>query len=403
MERITTAERRARVAVRHHVSPEHRVSSAVDAARGMVCLHATDPATVYLSAWARVTEPSLELLDRPLYEDRQLLRILAMRRTMFVVPTDEAPVLQAAASLGVARVERRRNEQYAAMLGVDDPERWMRDAEEAAVAELEQRGEATAQELSRAVPALGRRIRVNIGKRYEGDIGVSSRALIVLALEGRIVRARPRGTWLSSQYRWTTMERWIGQPLPVLEEAEAQARLVERWLARFGPGTEADLRWWTGLTARAIRAALASVGAEEVVLEGSERVGYVLPSDLEATPEPVPWVALLPALDPTTMGWQARDWYLGSHRSQLFDTAGNAGPTVWVDGRIVGGWAIRDGGEVVTGLLEDVGRDAELAVDAEAARLGAFLSTVLGRSNVLPRFPTPYYRELLMESGRRSV
>jgi hypothetical protein len=80
----------------------------------------------------------------------------------------------------------------------------------------------------------------------------------------------------------------------------------------------------------------------------------------------------------------------------VFDTAGNAGPTIWVDGRIVGGWAIRDGGDVMTGLLEDVGREAELAIDAEAARLGAFLPTVLGASKVLPRFPTPYYRELVM-------
>ena len=108
------------------------------------------------------------------------------------------------------------------------------------------------------MPALARKVRVNIGKRYEGDIGISSRVLIVLALEGRIVRGRPRGTWLSSQYRWTTMERWLGRPLPVLDVAEAQARLVGRWLARFGPGTEADLRWWSGLTARAIRAALAA-------------------------------------------------------------------------------------------------------------------------------------------------
>ena len=116
---------------------------------------------------------------------------------------------------------------------------------------------------------------------------------------------------------------------------------------------EADIRWWTGLTARAVRAALATVGAEQVDVDGT--VGYVLPGDVEATPDPAPWVALLPALDPTTMGWQARDWYLGGHKAQLFDSNGNAGPTIWADGRIVGGWAILDGGQVVTGLLEDVG------------------------------------------------
>ncbi len=274
---ISAAERRARIATRQHLAPEYRVDSMAEAARGVVGLHATDPASVYLSAWARMRQPSIDAIERELYEERLLIRILAMRRTLFVVPTDDAPILQAAASLGVARIERRRNEQLAGLLGVDDPDGFMRAAEAATLAALEERGEATAQELARAVPALARKVRVNIGKRYEGDIGISSRVLILLALEGRVVRGRPLGTWLSSQYRWATTERWLGRPLPVLDEAEAQAQLVARWLAQFGPGTEADMRWWSGLTARAVRAALAAVGAETVDLDGA--VGYILPGD----------------------------------------------------------------------------------------------------------------------------
>src|SRR6185503_1995692 len=109
--------------------------------------------------------------------------------------------------------------------------------------------------------------------------------------------------------------------------------------------------------------------------------------DLEPTPPPAPWVALLPSLDPTTMGWQGRDWYLGPHRPVLFDTNGNAGPTIWVDGRIVGGWAVRPTGEVITRLLEDVGRTATHAVEAEAARLATWYGSV----GSVPRFPTPLY------------
>jgi hypothetical protein len=391
MRRIDTLERRARLAIRQRLAPEHRASDVVDAARGVVCLHATDPASVYLSAWARLAAPDLASVAAALYDDRTLLRTLAMRRTLFVVPTEEAPVLQAAAALGVARVERRRNEQMAAMLGLPDPAAFLSEAEQATLEALDRLGEATAAELSREVPALARKVRVNVGKPYEGEIGISSRVLIVLALEGHIVRARPRGTWISSQYRWTTMRRWLGAPLPALDEAEAVARLVERWLAQFGPGTEADLRWWTGLTARAIRAALARVEAEEVELEGEPKPGYVLLGDVEPTPTPDPWVALLPSLDPTTMGWRDRAWYLGEHQPLLFDSAGNAGPTIWVDGRIVGGWAVRDGGEVVTALLEDVGGDAELAIEGEAARLSALLASV----RVFPRFPTPLHGRLV--------
>jgi hypothetical protein len=185
------------------------------------------------------------------------------------------------------------------------------------------------------------------------------------------------------------MTRWLGRALPGLPTAEAQAEVVRRWLARFGPGTEADIRWWSGWTARATRSALATVGAVEVDLGG--HVGFVLPGDLEPTPTPEPWVALLPSLDPTTMGWQARDWYLGEHRSALFDASGNAGPTIWVDGRIVGGWAIRSDGEVVTKLLEDIGREAGLAILAEAARLTACLQ----RTSAIPRFATPLHKKLV--------
>ena len=54
MRTIGIAERRARLARRRCLAPGQRAPDVVAAARRMVCLHAADPATVYLSAWARV-------------------------------------------------------------------------------------------------------------------------------------------------------------------------------------------------------------------------------------------------------------------------------------------------------------------------------------------------------------
>jgi hypothetical protein len=389
MHSITVAERRARLGVRHLLTPGTRAGSAVDVARALVCLHSTDPATVYLSAWARMRQPSLEAVNASLYEDRSLLRMLAMRRTVFVTPVEDAPILQAATADAIAVRERKRNLELVERLGVPDPAAWLRAAEVEALAALERLGEATAQELAALVPTLQARVPVNAGKKYEGAIGMASRVLFVLAAEGRLVRVRPRGSWVSSQHRWTTTERWLGGPLATPPVEEAQAALIRHWLARFGPGTEGDVRWWTGLTAREVRRAFATIGAVEVALD--EGAGWIVPGDLEPTPEPDPWVALLPALDPTTMGWQARDWYLGQHKGPLFDSTGNAGSTIWSDGRIVGGWAVRGTGEVVTKLLEDVGRDVEAAVGAEAARLTEWLQSV----RVVPRFPTPLQKELV--------
>jgi hypothetical protein len=152
--------------------------------------------------------------------------------------------------------------------------------------------------------------------------------------------------------------------------------------------TEVDVRWWTGWTARDARGAVADVGCAQVDLDGA--TGLVLADDLGAEPTSDPAAALLPSLDPSVMGWKERAWYLGPHVEAVFDRNGNAGPTVWWGGRIVGGWSQRDDGEVVYRLLEDVGKEAERAVEAEVERLAAWL----GDARVTPRFRTPLQREL---------
>jgi hypothetical protein len=178
----------------------------------------------------------------------------------------------------------------------------------------------------------------------------------------------------------------LGQEIALYPEAEGVARLVEQWLRVFGPGTAADIKWWLGSTVAAVRRALADLHAVEVELDG--QTGFLLPDDLESTDPVEPWVALLPPLDPTTMGWFERDWYLGQYKPQLFDTSGNAGPTVWSDGRMVGGWRQSDTGEVVLQMLEDVGVQKLNAIEHEAARLTEWL----GGTRVLARFPSPLAR-----------
>ena len=226
------------------------------------------------------------------------------------------------------------------------------------------------------------------GTKFEATQSVGSRVLPQLAMEGRIVRVRPRGTWINGEYRWAPIETWLGGPITAVEQGAAQAQLLRRWLAAFGPATETDIRWWTGWTAREARAALAAVPHAVVDLGGE--VGFVLADDLGSTKRLEPSAALLPTLDPTTMGWKERHWYLGKHASLVFDSNGNAGPTVWWDGRVVGGWSQRRDGEIVFRLLEDVGRDAVQAVDVEAARVAAWLGDV----RFSPGFLPPFQREL---------
>ena len=109
--RIDDDERRARLAVRHRLASGAHATDPVEAAKAVVTLHSTDPATVYLSTWARTAGFETVDLDRALYEERTLVRMLGMRRTLWVVPRELAPVVDAACTRVIAARERKRLEQ----------------------------------------------------------------------------------------------------------------------------------------------------------------------------------------------------------------------------------------------------------------------------------------------------
>ncbi len=376
-------------------------------------LHATDPATVFLSARARVPGLTVAGLEASLYEDRHLVRMLAMRRTLFVVPVALVPVLQAACTDAIAaRLHTRLVTELTKTELGDGAAAWLDRVLDATRAVVEARGHATGTQISDEVPDLRRTLRYGEGKSWGGEITITSQALTLLAAQGHLVRGRPKGTLISSQYEWAATDRWLDAVPEPWPTEEARIELVRRWLAAFGPGTLEDLQWWTGWNKGQTKAVVAALGAEVVEVELDDgALALLLAEQADPVPPPAPWVALLPALDATAMGWKGRDFYLGAPtsrsggplgpvsrsggplglRPRLFDRNGNIGPTAWCDGRVVGGWAQRTDGEVVVELLEDVGAEATAALAAEAEGVQAWLGGVV----VKPRFPTPLERELL--------
>ena len=79
-----------------------RVADPVAATRAMTVLHSTEPATVYLSLLARVDGLTVADVDTALYDERSLVKQLAMRRTLFVFPRDLLPAAWGSASARVA-------------------------------------------------------------------------------------------------------------------------------------------------------------------------------------------------------------------------------------------------------------------------------------------------------------
>jgi hypothetical protein len=370
MLRISDEQRRARLGTRHALA--RRVGTVTEAVEQMTCLHATEPASVYLAAFARSGAARSEV-DQALYADRSVVRQLAMRRTLFAFPRELLPAAWGSASARVATQLRTRlaKEVESNGLGADGAT-WLAATEAEVVACLQDRGPSTTAELRELVPVLGRRVELSPGKKWGGSFPIGPRVLGLLAADGRILRGHNEGEWYVSRPRWTLAEDWLGEPVQPLDADAGYRTLVERWLRSFGPGTEDDLVWWLGATRTAVRRALAELGAVQVTTEAGR--GHLLPDDLEEVPEPEPWAALLPVLDPTTMGWRHRGFYLAPEDvPHLFDTNGNAGSTAWWDGRIVGCWTQDEDGVVAVRLLRDVGREGRVRLEEAAGRLTEWL------------------------------
>ena len=389
--KVGVAKRRGRLVERQLLGAPG--ATVVEVAESLVALHATDPVTVYLSAWAR-SHCAVPQVDAALYEERAVVRMLGMRRTVFVVPAGLASIVQAACTDDVAKRLRRQLEKDLANGGVGDGDAgtWLRSVEAGVLRALAARdGGATGAQLSTDEPLLRTQLSYAPDKAYGGPANITSRVLVLMAAEGRMIRGHRRGGWASGQFEWFLPEAWLRRGAGVgagQEAGAARMELARRWLHAFGPSLVTDLQWWAGWTGAQTKAALAALPVAEVDLDG--QAGIALADDLEFPTDAPPVAALLPALDPTPMGWQARSWYLGPHTPVLFDRTGNIGPTIWWAGRVVGGWAQRASGEVAFRLLEDIGTDGTAAVTAEAAALEAWL----GPARVTPRFRTPLEREL---------
>jgi hypothetical protein len=393
--RITIGERRARLARRHRLVPSTRTDDIAAIADSLVALHSSDPVSVFLSALARMRNPSIAAVEAALYETRSVLRFHAMRRTLWVATPAVARLAHASSTTKLLGPEHRRFVKLLAENGIsDDGDEWIASAKAQVLAALHRVGEASTRQLGDAVPALRQPIELAPGKSYAATQQAHVRVMLHLGFEGVVARSRPMGSWINSQYRWVAMDDWVPGGIAGMDPREASAELVRRWLHAFGPGTTADVQWWTGWTLGDTRRALEDAGAVVVAMETADGDvdGWLARDDLDAVRGSSRWVALLPGLDPTTMGWKDRTWFLDRDAaSGVVDRSGNAGPTIWIDGRVVGSWVQRGDGTFALGWLTDV--PAARRAEVEAVAQG--LEHALGDTRFAVRFPAPIQKALL--------
>ncbi len=405
---ISDATRRALVGRRHLLTPDTGTDDLPALADAVLALHSTDPVSVYLSAWARMRRPDRAAVDASLYENRCLVRHHVMRRTLWVATPETLRLMHATTTAGYAAAQHRRVVGMLTESGVADPEAWLGNAKTELVAVLgeamREEGPLPARVLGQRVPALAHPLRMAIGTKHEGTQSAHSRVLLQLGFEGALVRANPIGSWINGQYRWAVMDSWLPEDAPRIigaDPAPAAVELARRYLRAFGPVTTEDLKWWAGWTLGLTRKALAGAGAVAVELDGGT-TGWLAPDDpdLDALTgsrefSTEPWIAVLPGLDPTTMGWKQRGFYLPeaalAKTDGVFDPYGNAGGSIWVDGAVAGGWVQASDGSLPVIWYTDLPAARRRQVLARLEELRDWL----GEYRFKVRFPAPFQKHLI--------
>jgi hypothetical protein len=397
------------LAHKQHLLPTSRLADVVQVTRDIVALHATDPTGPYFSLWTRVPDFQRQELEDALYERRELAKVHCMRMTVHAVPSEEVPFFLQAYVERHARAEFRGWERLLMQAGMcqeGEAETLLKKLHRQVLDVVTERGPSTVRQISQAVPELKTKIRHGVGKSYEGQFSIGSRLMLTMSVLGLLVRARPRGTWRSNLYEYAALSDWLPDVrLESVTPQEAQAWLVQRYLAAFGPATFDDLQWWTGFSKGETEEALGALkpAVEEVAIEGlgdgylmlaedARRLRDFAQPDVPSTSSgQAPYVFFLPGLDPYIMGYRDRRRFLAAeHRAKVFDRAGNAMPTVWVNGRVVGAWGQRKDGSVIYSLFEPVGEEERVLLEGKARRLECFLDGEF----LPPRTHTPFTRAL---------
>ena len=346
---------------KQHLTPDSAGDDIVQAVRDVGGLHAMSSTTPYLSLHARCSKFKKEDLDRELYERRSLGRIRCVRKTIYIHTKDMIPTVWQATTSKVTKASKR----YMESRGVTD-ETYREVSKEILTMLSDQ--EMTASEIKEAVST---------------KVDISS-ILYYLCDQGLLMRGKPAGGWKDRNYKYCLFSEYFPDvDLEKPSESEAIASLVGQYYTSFGPATENDVVWWTGLGKVEVRYALKNLQDKllEVPIRGSERSLLMLKSD-EAlikdmqTPDK-PIVNLLPTLDPYLMGYKERGRYLAEEDSDLvFDRSGNATSVILADGKVVGVWDCEGGEEsfIKLHIFGEIRKEVQEDIYDRAIRLGGFIT-----------------------------
>jgi Winged helix DNA-binding domain len=292
------------------------VRSAEHAVRHHLALQAQDLRAAQLALRARVPALSPQDVDRALNE-RAFVVTWANRGTLhFVCPEDVHWLVALTGPTQASALKRRL-----ALDGIEP-----------------RRAERAIKAIARALADEGPLTRAQLVERT----GIEGQPFIHVAFAAAYRGVMVRGPLIGRQHAYVRTEDWIGPAPKRIDRDASLAELARRYLVAFGPATEADLAYWSGLPKRDARAGLAAIATELTQHDG----GLVDLKQRRAGPDRAP-SKLLPLWDNYLLGWKDRGFQIDPEHTLTIYANGMIGPAAARGGMLVGGWTARNGRVVI--------------------------------------------------------
>jgi len=307
-----------------------------EAIRRLTPLQGQEPRAPYVALAARI-EPFERTDLEAAIDARTVLKTTIMRQTLHVAAADEYPDYAQVSRQPRMRAWRKTyphldEEQVARELGA-----WLQ----------EPRSNAEIRERVREYEGVGSDLYTPI---------LFARTLLPL------VQLPPAGHWGDT----TRRSRFVLDPRPLPDPAEASARVLARYLDAFGPASRRDVAAWSG-------AAQADFAFERVPTVSYRDEKGVELLDLPDRPLPPPGTRLPPRLlgnwDQALLAHADRDRIIPPELLPLKLTL-SGDQTVTIDGRVAASWAM-DGARIVITPHTDFAHEAIREEALRTARLCA--------------------------------
>ncbi|MFX1284290.1 MAG: winged helix DNA-binding domain-containing protein [Promethearchaeota archaeon] len=353
---LTLSEMNRLVLYKQHLVNESRTKNIVKIVKEIGGLHATSTKVPYQSLFARIPNFSKKDLDEELLVKRNLGKIRSIRGTLYIFPKEVIPIIHVATNKIVESQSRKALE----FRGISSDK--YKEISESIISILrDKKEEMSASEIKKA-------LQVN----YESI----SYILYLMCDQALLIRSSPR--------KYTSFNVYFPDiDFSQIDEEQAITQLVQYYLTAFGPVSENDAVWWTGLSKTNIIQALnhiqdrilyvkiTNLNTDLMMLASDKDMIDSIPSSKNQI------VNFLPMLDPYIMGYKERDRYISSARYNfVFDRTGNATSSILLNGRIIGVWDVFQGGkpQLKLFLFEKTEKNIKNEIKIQAKRLGRFIT-----------------------------